>query len=132
MDSCLENLNFARDPRSCEQVKAPIVHLDDGSEVELPMKWALCHVCDGKGTHVNPSIDAGGLGQVDFYNDPQFAIDYKNGVYDIQCNACGGRTTIPVVDWDALDEEQTKAYEQQLRDEADCIAEQLAEIRMGC
>lgn len=100
-------------------------------EEELPMKWGVCHVCDGKGKHVNPSIDAGGLSAEDFHDDPDFAEDYMRGTYDVTCNGCNGRTTVPVVDWDALDPTRRKAYEEQLKEECLDHAERLSEIRMG-
>ena len=100
-------------------------------EEELPMKWGVCHVCDGNGKHVNPSIDSGGISAEQFHDDPDFAESYMRGDYDQTCNACSGRTTVPVVDWDALDPAHRKAYEDQLQEEADDRAQHLAEIRMG-
>ena len=101
-------------------------------ERELPMKWAVCYVCEGRGTHVNPSIDAGGISAESFYEDPDFAEEYMRGTYDQTCNLCKGRTTVPAVDWDALSEDERKAYQQQLREEDDDRACQMAEIRAGC
>lgn len=49
-----------------------------------------CPACNGKGTVVNPSIDAGGLTQEDFEQDPDFAEDYFGGMYNVACMACGG------------------------------------------
>lgn len=53
-------------------------------------KWMICPACDGEGETVNPSIDAGGLSAEDFAEDPDFAEDYRSGVYDVCCAACGG------------------------------------------
>ena len=53
-------------------------------------KWRICPVCEGEGKTVNPNIDAGGLSAEDFYDDPDFAEDYRAGAYDIACRACGG------------------------------------------
>ncbi len=131
----IEDLNFARDQRNCELAKPPVLYFvdEDGcdSEVELPTHWVVCPVCEGKGKHVNPSIDCNGISPEAFAEDPDFAEDYMRGTYDQTCNKCGGRTTIPAVDLDALDDAQRKAYEQQLRDEADDRACYLAELRMG-
>ncbi len=126
-----EELNYARDARTQGPAKAPILYLDDGSEVELPMKWGLCPVCEGRGKHVNPSIDCGGISAEAFAEDPDFAEDYMRGTYDQQCNRCKGRTTVQIVDWDALTPEQRTLYEQQLKDEADDRACYLAEVAMG-
>jgi hypothetical protein len=131
MNNAIENLNIARDVRSHDAVKAPVLYMDDGEEVELPMTWAVCHVCNGKGRHVNPAIDAGGL-SAEMQDDVDFLDDYMAGTYDQVCNGCKGRTTVPAVDWDALTTEQRELYTAQLQADADCEAERLAEIRMGC
>ena len=56
--------------------------------------WILCPVCEGEGKTVNPNIDDNGLTREDFDEDPDFAHDYINGVYDIACNACGGKRVV--------------------------------------
>lgn len=131
MDSRLENYNIATDARSRGAAKHPILFMDDGEEIELPMKWEVCPVCNGKGKHVNPAIDAGGLSE-EMQDDPDFIDGYMAGTYDVTCNRCTGRTTVPAVDWGALTPEQKELYEAQLRADADYEAERLAEIRMGC
>lgn len=98
---------------------------------KLPMKWAVCPVCDGKGSHVNPSIDANGISREQFEEDPDFAEQYWNGTYDQTCTRCKGRTTVPVVDEDACDAELLKLYRQQLQDERNDRACKLAELRVG-
>ena len=64
--------------------------------MENPMKtkYQVCPVCEGEGRHVNPNIDAHGLTWADFHDDPEFAEDYKNGMYDIPCNGCGGKRVV--------------------------------------
>lgn len=57
-------------------------------------KYQVCPVCNGEGKTVNPSIDAHGLTAEDFYEDPDFAEDYKSGVYDIVCNGCHGQRVV--------------------------------------
>jgi hypothetical protein len=54
------------------------------------------------------------------------------GTYDVTCDRCRGKRVVPAVDWGALTEDERKAYEKQLDDEAGWEAERLAEIRMGC
>ena len=127
----IEELSYARDPRNCEAAKAPVLYLEDGGKEELPMHWAVCDVCHGKGTHVNPSIDCNGISPEAFDEDPDFAENYRSGMYDQPCNCCNGRTTIQAIDWDALTSEQRTLYEQQLKDEADDRACYLAEMRVG-
>lgn len=132
----IEDLNFASDARNCDRFDdAPVLYTCDeaGNTVEkpLPTKWAVCSVCNGAGSHVNPSIDCNGLSAEDFAEDPDFADDYMAGTYDVPCNRCGGRTTERVVDLDALTPEELAAFEDQQRDEARDRAEHLAEIRAG-
>jgi len=127
----LENYNIASDARSRGPAKRPVLYLDNGDEIELEMKYAVCSVCRGEGKHVNPAIDAGGLSE-EMMGDEEFLDGYMGGVYDVPCNRCKGKRVVPVVDWDALSEDERKAYERQLREEAGDEAERLAEIRMGC
>lgn len=87
-------------------------------EVELPTKWDVCPVCRGEGTHVNPSIDCGGISASDFAEDPDFAEAYMSGVYDQPCNSCEGRRVIKVADEDAMDPEQRKLWHEQEREQA--------------
>lgn len=109
---------------------------DDGVEldVEFPFVWSVCDLCEGRGKYVNPSIDYNGLSDDDFRDDPSFADDYFNGVYDVTCGRCQGRTTIPEVNVKSLNEEQKKLWEiylKSLEDEAHYRAIVAAERRMG-
>lgn len=83
----LEDRNYYLDRR----VTARRAEVPDG-----PYHWEVCDLCDGRGTVINPSIDANGLTGEDFAEDPDFATDYFNGTYDVQCPRCAGRTTVPV------------------------------------
>ena len=88
----------------------PTVYLDTGDEVRLPVKFAVCPTCDGKGTRVNPNIDGNGLSQEDFDDDPDFREDYMAGVYDVQCDHCDGLRVIEVVDEDRADPKLLELY----------------------
>jgi len=132
MNWALENYNIASDARSRGPAEKPVLYLEDGDEKELPMKFEVCPVCEGKGSHVNPSIDAGGLSAEKFHDDPDFAEQYWHGTYDQTCNRCEGKRVVPAVDWDALSEDESKAYKKQLRSEWEDEQERLSEIRMGC
>ena len=46
---------------SCEDEEG-----DWEDEVELPARFEVCHTCDGKGKHVNPSIDSHGISSEEF------------------------------------------------------------------
>lgn len=134
MHHSIETSNYYRDERNSSLPNSIITKENpDGTtyEVQLPTKWAVCDLCNGEGKHVNPSIDAGGLTNEDFYDDPDFLIDYQSGVYDIPCNHCHGRTTIRVVDEDAADPEDLKIYREQIEQDAYDRSVQLAELSMG-
>jgi len=96
-----------------------------GDEIEV--KFVVCGTCDGRGSHVNPSIDAHGLTGADFAEDPDFAEEYFSGAYDQPCNECGGASTVPI----PRDETIWKAIQDKWRDDAECRAEVEAERRMG-
>lgn len=129
--SIIDDLNYAQDPRTQGRIENPVIELESGDEIELPWRWEVCPVCDGKGTHVNPSIDAGGINYETFGDDPDFAEDYRQGVFDQTCNGCGGRSTVPVIDEPKCAKEDLAAYHNKLDADADYRAECLAEMRMG-
>ena len=60
--------------------------------------YVVCPLCDGKGRHVNPSIDSQGLTREDFDDDPDFREDYFSGMYDQECNECHGKRVVPIPD----------------------------------
>jgi hypothetical protein len=132
--TAIDDLNYAADirVRNAGKNKPPTVFDDAGNEIELPSKWIVCPTCNGKGRHVNPSIDCGGISAQDFADDPDFADDYMGGTYDQTCAQCEGRTTILGVDFDAMTPMLRAMWEQQARDDADYAAECAAEIRAGC
>lgn len=162
MQNRIDDLNYMRDPRSQPAADAPTITRDipcptcngkspwleaDGSEthcvdcddgtqydveIALPSKFDVCPVCEGKGTHVNPSIDAGGLTARDFDDDPDFREDYLGGRFDQTCNRCGGKRVVPVVDEDRCPPEDLEAYYGKLDDDAAYRAECEAERRAGC
>ena len=76
---------------------------EDDSEEERTVRcrYTVCDICDGKGSHVNPSIDASGITAEDAYEDPDFFEEYKSGVYNVACYGCGGNRVQPEVDPDS-------------------------------
>jgi hypothetical protein len=97
-------------------------------EVVVPFVWAVCGLCDGKGKHVNPSIDCGGISGEEFDEDPDFRDAYMSGRYDVECGECHGRRVVPELrpvseaERDALraldaQEEDDAAYERECRAE---------------
>ena len=73
---------------------------------QIPVKYEVCETCEGKGKHVNPSIDSHGLSREDFDDDPDFAEDYMSGRYDVPCNECHGNRVALVVDEERATQEQ--------------------------
>jgi hypothetical protein len=107
---------------------------DDNGEMVtlgLPAKFEVCPLCNGKGSHVNPSIDANGLSAKDFAEDPSFAEDYFSGVYDQECNECGGKRVVPVPDEQPADKDVLAKFANLLQAEADYRREVAYEQRMG-
>ena len=88
-------------------------------ELELPAKFEICDLCEGRGSVVNPSIDAGGISEDEFDADPEFRESYSSGAYNISCTKCGGRGRNPVVNYEKLSEEQKKEFDQYQHDKAE-------------
>lgn len=104
---------------------------DDGEDVVIPARYEVCETCDGKGTHVNPGVDAHGITQEEFDENPGFRESYMRGDYDVQCVECKGLRVSPVVDDSRATLEQMKMVEERMKDLADYAAEVAAERRMG-
>lgn len=115
---------------------AVVIEKEDEEEETLvfPAKMEVCDLCQGRGSHVNPSIDSNGLSQEDFDEDPNFREEYMSGVYDVACHSCHGKRVIPVIDEDNLSKEQKthleKVHEKQRR-EAEDRYERRREMMMG-
>lgn len=103
---------------------------DDGcgeETVTVPVAFSVCPTCNGKGSHVNPSIDCDGLTPEDFHEDPDFAEDYFGGSYDEICYGCDGKRVVPV----CLDKAANEKLEKSAIFDAECRAEMMAERSMG-
>ena len=64
--------------------------------LEVSFKYEVCPFCEGRGKHVNPSIDSNGLTSEDF-DDRDFAEDYAEGAYDVTCYECHGKKVVPEI-----------------------------------
>lgn len=112
----------------------PASHPDS---VEVRAKFVVCPTCEGRGSHVNPSIDASGISGEDFNEDTEFHDAYFAGVYDVPCYGCRGRRVIPTIDDGESEfwtDEQKAAVEwlDELREsDAEMAACYEAERRMG-
>lgn len=102
---------------------------------EVPARFVVCPSCDGKGSHVNPAIDCGGLSREDFDDDPDFEEGYVSGNYDVQCYTCHGKRVIAVANEGACTTPAQKkalaAMREREEDEADYAALRRAERSMG-
>lgn len=99
--------------------------------VSVPVCFDVCPTCNGRGSHVNPSIDCDGLSAEDFAEDPDFAEDYVQGFYDVPCYGCHGRNVVPSLDRKRTPAAVVAAIDSQRDFAADYAAECAAERRMG-
>lgn len=92
-----------------------LVETEDGGDEEkaLPAKYEVCGTCDGKGSHVNPSIDSHGIGAEEWDRDwdDDDREGYFEGRYDVPCAECHGARVVPVLADNATPEEQKIAEE---------------------
>ncbi len=106
----------------------------DETEITLPLEFEVCSVCDGRGRHVNPSIDAHGLSSDDFHDDPDFAEDYFGGTYDVDCYECDGHRVVPTLNEDVATHDQKTAWsdwQSEIGFDQQFAMECAAERRMG-
>lgn len=107
------------------------VALDDERIVTVSFKYEVCRLCGGRGSHVNPSIDADGLTADDFANDPDFEESYFRGDYDVTCNACHGDRVVPEIDPERCDLTVLKAVHDKQAAEYDHACQSAIEREMG-
>jgi hypothetical protein len=96
--------------------------------LEVEFKYEVCSLCEGRGKHVNPSIDCGGLTQEDFAEDPDFAEEYMSGNYDVPCACCHGKRVVPSV---TLPEDVQKALDAWHQSLAESRRTEMYERMMG-
>ena len=104
---------------------------DEEDFLTVYLRWAVCPLCDGKGHHVNPSIDANGLSAEDFAEDPDFREDYFSGTYDVPCYQCGGLRVVVEPDPDRNLPETLAAYDRQAEEAWNCARERVYERDLG-
>lgn len=111
---------------------------DDGEEIEhtLPAHFEVCPLCEGKGSHTNPSIDASGITGEEFAEWGEDEREsYISGAYDVACYECKGARVVPTINESNLSDEQRaslKLLHAIERDNAAYDAESRAERMMGC
>ena len=65
--------------------------------MDVPFEWGVCPTCDGDGTCVAPSVDAGGIPAHRMVEEPGFARRYHRGTYDVECPECSGKRVVPAL-----------------------------------
>jgi hypothetical protein len=95
----------------------------------VPVTFGVCPTCEGKGSHVNPSIDCDGLTQRDFEESPCLHDAYKRGDYDVACYGCGGKRVVPVAG--EMDSDLKKKWEKEQEEREDFRQMQESEMRYG-
>lgn len=87
---------------------------EDGEEreVEIPVEFEICGTCEGKGRHVNPSIDAHGITEDEWSQwSSEEQETYLSGGYDVECHECAGKRVVPVPAEARMTDEQKSALE---------------------
>ncbi len=121
-------------PKRLEVDGNSVVFEMDDENYRLPFKYQVCPTCDGKGSHVNPSIDSHGISADEFYEDPDFGESYFRGDYDVTCYECKGDRVVPGFDIEIFSETEKEIYEKYqdlIQEDLDYIQECEAERRMG-
>jgi hypothetical protein len=103
------------------------IYTEDGGEEELrlPSHRLVCPRCNGGGEQ---DIFGNGVPSRYFDEDPDFASDYRSGMYSKPCEECKGRNVVDEIDYDELDAEtraKVEWHEEQVANyEAEVAAEQ--------
>ncbi len=120
-----------------EETGKPVVYV-------VPITREVCPTCDGKGSHVNPSIDASGIGGDDEFWDDDYSDDYDdedgnpggskylNGFYDVTCYTCKGKNVVPTIDRRITEKKALEAWDDRCEDAAEYDRVCEAERRYGC
>ncbi len=76
----------------------------EGDEIthQLPARYEVCTRCEGHGTHLNPSIGnhafTGEEFEREFDQDQREQYLTRGGIYDVNCEVCGGKRVELVID----------------------------------
>jgi hypothetical protein len=73
---------------------------EEEEDREVAIRFDVCGTCDGRGSHVNPSIDADGISGEEWAHEweEEDREAYLSGAYDVTCAECGGARVVPVPD----------------------------------
>ena len=71
------------------------------STVVVDSRFEVCSTCNGRGTHVNPSIDSGGITASEWAEwDEEEREHYWSGSYDVSCYQCHGEKVIQNLEYE--------------------------------
>lgn len=93
-----------------------------------PTTVVVCPQCNGKG---RSSLYLGSFSGQELAEDPDFADDYAQGLYDRTCESCNGDNVVEQIDTERLDGDTLRSYEGYMRDAYEMRAIQRMEWRMG-
>lgn len=83
---------------------------DDGNEIALPLRWAICDECRGEGKHSH-AVDGNGITSSEWDEwDVEERETYMRGGYDRTCEVCRGAGKVQVVDEAKLSPELLLRY----------------------
>lgn len=63
----------------------------------VPATLEVCDVCRGRARVVNPSVDAMGISDDEFAQNPSFREEYLAGTYNVTCPKCAGARVYPAL-----------------------------------
>jgi RecJ-like exonuclease len=114
---------------------------EDGDEevVSFPAKMEVCDMCEGFGSHLNPSIGEHAYSAEEFCEDfdEEEREEYfrHGGRFDVTCEECKGKNVVKVIDREACKlgdlAEKLALYDKDCEERAAFAREQAAERRMG-
>jgi hypothetical protein len=111
-------------------------NLGSQATVSCESRFEICNTCQGRGKHVNPSIDCNGITASEWADwDEEDQERYWTGGYDVACSQCKGERVIQVLEYDTKNllynwccERLSEYYEGQYQS----AQEYAWEKRMGC
>jgi len=133
MDSRDVESHKYKDWFSFDEKKMLLVFEDDNeNEIAIPAIFEVCGLCDGKGSHVNPSIDSNGITAEEWDDwDNEDRENYMNGGYDVPCYKCGGKRVIPGPDRDRAIPEHLEIWDENVEDMNSSAYDEYREREMG-
>lgn len=101
-------------------------------------KFEVCPTCEGRGSHVNPSIDDRGITSSEWaeWDEDEHKM-YRSGGYDVPCYECGGLRVVETPDLEHASEAVKLHVKRLEKEEAEAAREDAEDRRtqwyeMGC